>query len=247
MAEGPARSIWLRPERAARGPAPEYSRSRIAAAGIALADADGLGAVTMRAVAEALGTGPASLYRYVATRSELIELMVNEVNGEMDLAASGTGHWLQDLLILARQSRDVYLRHPWLLDAGGLDGPIGPNAVDYLEHALAALSGVDVDPRTKLEAIGVLSGLVSLLVRAEIAQGTHGRTLPQWQQDQTVYLREVVTAGRHPHLAAALATRPPEADPVEPLFDRVVARVLTGLLQPDAGAVERTGVSALPP
>ncbi|MEV0400428.1 TetR/AcrR family transcriptional regulator [Actinoallomurus sp. NPDC050550] len=233
MAEDPDRSIWLRPERGARGPAPEYSRIRIAAAGVALADADGLGAVTMRAVADALGTGPASLYRYVATRDELIELMINEVNGEIDLAAPGAGHWLQDLLTLARQGRDIYLRHPWLLDAGGLDDPIGPNAVDYLEHALAALAGVDTDPRTKLEAIGVLNGLVALLARAEIAQGTTGRTLPQWQRDQAAYLSEVVKAGRHPHLAAALAARPPEDDPAESLFDRVITRVLTGLLRQD--------------
>ncbi|GAA4624304.1 TetR/AcrR family transcriptional regulator C-terminal domain-containing protein [Actinoallomurus vinaceus] len=232
MTEGPVRSIWLRPERGARGPAPEYSRGRIATAGVALADADGLAAVTMRAVADALGTGPASLYRYVATRDELIELMINEVNGEFDHTAPGGGHWLQDLLALARQSRGIYLRHPWLLDATGLDGPIGPNAVDYLEHALAALSGVDVDPRTKLEAIGVLNGLVALLARAEIAQGTAGRTLPQWQREQTAYLSEALKAGRHPHLAAALATRPPEAEPAESLFDRVVARVLTGLLHP---------------
>jgi AcrR family transcriptional regulator len=61
-------SIWTRPERSARGPAPEHSRAEIASAGVTLADASGLGAVTMRSAAAAIGTAPASLYRYVASR-----------------------------------------------------------------------------------------------------------------------------------------------------------------------------------
>jgi hypothetical protein len=52
-------------------------------------------------------------------------------------------------------------------------------------------------------------------------------------RDQAAYLSDVVTAGRHPHLAAALAARPPEDDPAESLFDRVITRVLTGLLRQD--------------
>ena len=64
----PGGSIWTRPERAPRGPVPEHSRAKIAAAGILIADADGLGAVTMRSVAAAVGTGPASLYRYVVRK-----------------------------------------------------------------------------------------------------------------------------------------------------------------------------------
>ena len=62
---GRGRSIWSRAERSARGPAPEHSRAEIASAGVRLADGSGLGAVTMRSVAAAIGTAPASLYRYV--------------------------------------------------------------------------------------------------------------------------------------------------------------------------------------
>src|ERR1039457_7550624 len=75
-------SIWARPERSARGPSPEHSRAEIASAGIRLAAADGLSAVTMRSAASAIGTAPASLYRYVATRDELVELMADQVYGE---------------------------------------------------------------------------------------------------------------------------------------------------------------------
>src|ERR1700735_1998100 len=78
----PPPSIWLRPERSARGPVPEHSRAEIARAAVTLADEGGLTAVTMRSVAAAIGTGPASLYRYVTTRDEILELMADEAAGE---------------------------------------------------------------------------------------------------------------------------------------------------------------------
>ncbi|BCJ34660.1 TetR family transcriptional regulator [Actinocatenispora thailandica] len=234
MAEPSTHSIWLRPERSGRGPTPTFDRDRIAAAGVALADADGLPAVTMRAVAVALGAGPASLYRYVATRDELLELMIDQVNGEISYAALGSGHWLDDLLALARQSRGVYLAHPWLLDATATRPPMGPNAVSYLEHALAALAELDVGPRTKLEAIAILNAVVSTLTRAIHTQRLAGQTIPRWQQDQAEYLAQVAMAGHHPNLATALAGQPSGAeDSSESFFDRILTRVLTGLLQPD--------------
>ena len=245
-------SIWLRPQRAGRGPAPEYSRSRIATVAVALADAEGLSAVTMRAVAVALETGPASLYRYVQNRDELIELMADEANGEIGYAGLGAGDWLDDLLVLARESHGVYLRHPWLLEAVASHQPIGPRAVDYLERALAALAALDLDNRVKFEAIGMLGGLVQQLARMEVAQRSVGRSVPQWQQTQAEYLAQVALAGEHPHLAAAMAAQAmaqaqamtqgvattAEARTAagsgsdEPQFDRVVRRVLVGLLQP---------------
>ena len=163
-------SIWLRPARGSRGRAPEHTRDGIAAAAVRLADTDGLGAVTMRSVAEALGGGSASLYRYVESRDELVALMVDQVNGEIDYTVLHHADWLADLLALGRQSRDVYLRHPWLTDAPPRTGDLGPNAVEYLEHALGALQDLDVDGHRKLEAIGVFSAVVRLLARTEIEQ-----------------------------------------------------------------------------
>ena len=74
--------IWARPERAAKGPAPSRSRAQIAAAAVQLADDEGLEAVSMRKVAAALGIGAASLYRYIESKDELYELMVDHVEGE---------------------------------------------------------------------------------------------------------------------------------------------------------------------
>src|SRR6201986_168632 len=90
-----APSIWLRPERSARGPVPEHSRAEIAQAAVALADEGGLAAVTMRSVAAAIGTGPASLYRYVATRDEILELMIDEAGGEYRFGPTAAGEPVQ--------------------------------------------------------------------------------------------------------------------------------------------------------
>src|SRR5688572_23857394 len=137
-----SRSIWLRPERTGRGPVPEHARARISAAAVALADAHGLGAVSMRRLASVLGTGPASLYRYVDSRDEPLDLMADAGAGGLDLSRPPSGDWRAGLVALAHGLRDAYRRHPWLLDLVRGRVGIGARAVDQLEYALAALARV---------------------------------------------------------------------------------------------------------
>lgn len=227
-------SIWTRPERSARGPSPEHSRAKIASAGITLADASGLAAVTMRSVAAAIGTAPASLYRYVATRDELVELMADQVYGEYSYGEPGSGHPVTDLLGLAHQGRAIYHRHSWLLDVRAAGNLPGPNAIAFLEHALAALAGTDLTGPARLETVGLFSGAVRLFAQAEIEQQQAGRDTAQWQGSLASYLLPIAAAGQHPHLAAAFADQPALDDPGQhqPLFDRAMTRILTGLLPP---------------
>jgi AcrR family transcriptional regulator len=227
-----SRSIWLRPERSGRGPAPEHDRVRIAAAAIALADAGGLDAVSMRKLATTLGTGPASLYRYVDSRDELLELMVDAVAGELDLTRPPSGDWRADLIALAHQLRTTYRRHPWVLDlVPGRVGP-GPRAVAQLEYALAVLAELDVAGAVKLEAVAMLNGVVALAVRTELAVGS----TTAWSAAQAEFLGAVVAAGRHPHLASALADAADTAPAGEDdLIDRILPRMLAGLLESGPG------------
>ena len=231
---GPGRrgaSIWTRPERAARGPAPEHSRAEIATAGVTLADARGLAAVTMRSVAAAIGTAPASLYRYVATREELVELMADQVNGEFRYHGPMSGDPVADLLGLAHQGLAIYHRHPWLLDIPATGSLPGPNAVAFIEHTLAALAGTPMSAQAKLETIGLFSGAMRLFAQAEITQQRAGQDTAQWQESLTGYLLQIAAGGQHPHLAAALAGQPGGGPvPQEPLFHRAMTRILTGLL-----------------
>jgi AcrR family transcriptional regulator len=231
---GLGQSLWARPERAARGPAPEHSRAQIAAAGVTLADASGLGAVTMRSAAAAIGTAPASLYRYVAGREELVQLMADQVYGEFSFSEPVSGHPVSDLLGLARQGLAIYRGHPWLLDVPATGNLPGPNAVAFIERSLAALAGTDLTGPAKLETVGLFSGVVRLFAQTEIGQQRAGQETAQWQQSLTRYLWELAAAGQHPHLAAALADQPAANNPAagEPTFERAMTRILNGLLQP---------------
>jgi AcrR family transcriptional regulator len=225
--------VWTRPQRGSRGPAPERSREQITAAAVALADEGGLEAVSMRQVARALGTGPASLYRYIDSRDDLIDLMADQVTAELDLSSPPDPHWPAALVALAVQSKAVYLRHPWLLDVMAQRTPLGPRAVDYTEYVLRILDPVPASARTKLEIVGILSGLVTLFARTEVNLRRDGATLDQRQAAQAAYLARIAADGAHPHLLAALTATAASAapEPDDAVFERVMHKILGALVR----------------
>ncbi|WP_147138660.1 TetR/AcrR family transcriptional regulator [Stackebrandtia albiflava] len=220
MADTPA-PIWSRPERAATGRPPEHSRDEIAAAATVIADREGVEAVSMRRVAAELGTGAATLYRYVVSRDELLDLMV-------DAAASGyrfappTGDWVADLLDVADQSRRIMRAHPWLPALTTRPLSPGPHGVALLEHAMAVLAGHPATASRKLSGFAVFNGAVAMLVRYELDDR------PQDAARRGAYLRDAVAAGDRPHLAAVLAAADP-ADSADRFHD-VLRGILHGLL-----------------
>lgn len=221
--------MWNRRERGARGPVPERSRAQITAAAIELADEGGLAAVSMRQVAKRLGTGPASLYRYVATRSDLLDLMADAAAGEVYLGGPLSGDPVEDLATLAGRAKLVHLRHPWLLDLP-TEPTLGPRGMDYLEHALRVLAPTSLTSPAKLETIGLLNGLVTLFARTELRR-RNSPTDPQLAHAS--YLAAAATEERHPFIVAALGGSP-DTDAhqdVHTLFERMVRRVLTGLIE----------------
>lgn len=228
------RAIWLRPARSGRGPVPEHSAEEIARAAIALADVRGLAAVTMRAVAAAIGTAPATLYRYIDTRGELLELMADQAVGEYSLPEPDTADPAAALLALGHQTLDIYRRHPWLLDVPAASGLPGPNALAVMDHALAILSGTVLSGPAKLEVFGLFTGAVRAFAQMEADQQRAGRDTAAWQASVAAYLIEVVATGRYPHLAGVLSSPPAAGDlgPQEPLFGRALTRILSGLLPP---------------
>jgi AcrR family transcriptional regulator len=224
--EGEGEGASQEPTGARRGRTPSRSSREIADAAIALADRDGLPAITMRAVARAIGTGAASLYRYVSTRNELIELMVEEVNGEFDLHGSATGSWVDHMLDLAQQARAIYRRHPWMLEALDTTPALGRNGYAYLDHALAVLAATGADGRTRLEAVGVFTGLVRMLCKQESDHLRAVRAKAPEHAALSTDLAAMASTGSYPHLAAALA----DTGPIDDQFDRILRRVITGLL-----------------
>ncbi len=215
--------IWMRPAQAAVGRPAERSRAEITAAAVALADEEGLEAVSMRRVATALGTGAASLYRYVANRDDLLELMIDSTAGEYDLPAP-SGDWQADLLAVARQARQIMRRHPWLPALVITRPALGPCGIDVLEHVLDVLADHPADAAAKLEAFALLFALTALFVQNEraAADPESGR--------QAEYLRHVAAAGTHPRLTELLAGAAKRDGDARDQQETVLVRALAGVL-----------------
>jgi AcrR family transcriptional regulator len=219
--------IWLRPERASLGRPAERSRAEITATAVAIADGDGLDAVSMRRVAAELGTGAASLYRYVETRDDLLDLMSDAVAAEYRTDRT-TGDWLHDLVDVGLQARDLLRRHRWLIAIMATRVTVGPNAVRLIEHVLQILKDHPADAETKLEMFAVLNGMAVLFVQNELA-GEAAST-----QRQAGYLVHAAESGDFPLLATLLAggtgVRAPRS--AADRFADVLERVLAGLVGP---------------
>lgn len=216
-------TIWNRRDRGARGPQAEHNRAEIAAAAVLLADAGGLSAVSMRAVASAITTTAGSLYRYLSSRDELLELMVDAVLAELRLDQDSTGGWLDDMMTVAHDQLAVYKRHSWLLEATLTGGAIGPNGIGYFEACLRILAPLHCGTARKLEAIAMMTGVVSLFARAAGAGAARPTSNPFALASPDV----------HPYLTAALVKAAPANAP-DDLFERTTRSVLRGLLVEDS-------------
>jgi AcrR family transcriptional regulator len=216
-------TIWMRREHATVGRPAERSRAELTSVAIAVADREGVDAVSMRRVAVELGTGPASLYRYVASRDDLLDLMADSVAGEFELTGR-TGDWLADLLDVGWQARQIMLRHQWLPALVINRGALGPRGADLLEYVLGLLADQPADGITKVEAFGMLMAVTAAYVQHEISAGQAG------QQRQAAYLERVAADGEHPQIAGLLAGPVSSAAHDQERFALVLARVLTGLL-----------------
>lgn len=176
----------------------------------------------MRRVAAALGTGAASLYRYVATRDDLLDLMTDSTAAEYHLTTP-SGDWQADLLDIAQQARQIMRRHPWLPTLVITRPVLGPHGIDLLEHLLDVLAGHPAEPARKLEAFALMNALTAVYVQNE-----QSATDPVAQR-QAAYLRHVAAAGTHPRITALLAAPPPEGTPHD-RFATVLTRTVAGVL-----------------
>ncbi|MDQ0598066.1 AcrR family transcriptional regulator [Streptomyces canus] len=219
--------LWLSSARPRRGRKPAYSREAITAAAVALADAEGLEAVTMRKVAAQVGAGAMSLYSYAPDKETLLELMVDHVSGELPTTNTPTGDWRADLKAIAHLQRAHMLRHPWLPAALAARRIPGPNTLAFLERVLAILRPTGLDGAAKLEVFAQLTAFVAGHVAHEIAR-TAASQSPDRAAAEARYLAAVAADGCHPELAEALAAPGRPLTP-EATFTRFLNRLIDGL------------------
>ena len=133
------------PRRGARGPQPKVTTSDAVSAAIALADRDGLAAVTVRRLAVDLDVAPMSLYTYVGPHEDLLVLMADQVNAEMARPSFGRRGWRARVRAVAEANRRLSLEHPWLLDVGDQRVALGPGTIAKYDYELGAVEPLGLD------------------------------------------------------------------------------------------------------
>ncbi|MGW0006950.1 TetR/AcrR family transcriptional regulator [Nocardia grenadensis] len=195
--------VWERPEPPERPVPAPLSRERIVEAAIRLADADGLAAVSLRKVAAALEVGPMRLYGYIATKEELLDLMVDTVYAEIRPTGAG---WREVLRSLAETTRQAVHRHEWFADLVGGRPQLGPHALARGEAVVAGMGGVEVD--AVMPVVDAVNAYVIGAVRREVAERRAERVTGmderQWQAAFGPYLERTFATGRFPALATVI-------------------------------------------
>lgn len=141
-----------------RGPKREMSVERIVEAAVEIADADGLGAVSMAAVASRLGYTPMSLYRYVSAKDDLVLLMQEEATGLPPSSIGALEGWRTRLEELYRAQVHVYMRHPWVLEVPISGSPSTPHSAAWMDAGLAALEGTPLSHGERMSVMLAITG-----------------------------------------------------------------------------------------
>jgi AcrR family transcriptional regulator len=193
-------TVWTRAERKSR---PTLSREAIVRAAVAVADAEGLDAVSIRRVATELGARAMSLYTYIARKEDLLDLMADEVAAETVPDLPLPQDWREATIAIARLERQAAHRHPWIISLiarRAETSTLGPNTLRHLELSLAALDPLDATPAQKWQIMLAVGDYASGFVLRESREraGTAGHNV--------AHLRTLAAGGEFPRLTALLGT-----------------------------------------
>ncbi|MFJ8230687.1 TetR/AcrR family transcriptional regulator [Streptomyces sp. NPDC094448] len=200
--------MWGLGERPTRGPKPGLTLDAIVDKGIAVADAEGLAAVSMRRIANELGTGTMSLYRYVPGKAELLDLMLDKVSDPGDWETGPDEEepgWREALEEMARGYLTLYQEHPWLLRINQARTVLGPSTVRSLDVALYTLRGMLLTDPEKISVIisvqSLVSGVARMIADAEEAAEQTGLSHADFWGAQEPFLDAAMESGRFPLVA----------------------------------------------
>ncbi len=228
--------LWGRVKQPKRGPKLSLSGEEIARRAIAIADAEGLPAVTMRRVAEELGVTAMSLYTYFPGKSELLDVMVDLALGHVNLDAEVPGGWRPKLEHVSREKWAMWLRHPWMLEISTSRPVMGPNLIARYEYELCAVDGLGLEIVDMDRVVSLVDGYVHGAARGavESARGGQltGTTDEEWFRSFEPHLREVAPEDQFPlasKVGAAAAEEYGGVYPADNYFEFGLARILDGI------------------
>jgi AcrR family transcriptional regulator len=233
----PARTLallWNTGSSPRYGPARRLRVEAVVEAATGLADREGLGAISMRRVAEQLGVSAMTLYTYVPGKAELLDLMLDAAYQRLAKADTGGRPWRDRLTAVADANRALYLAHPWLSSVSTLRPPLGPGLMAKYEHELAALEGLGL---TDVEMDDSLTFLLSFVqanaLAAQDARVARARMNDeQWWAANAPLLERVLDPDAYPlavRVGAAAGAAHGSAHDPEHAYRFGLRRVLDGL------------------
>lgn len=189
-----------------RGPRPKLTLQQVVEAGIRLADAEGIEALSMRKLAQSLNVGTMSLYRYVPSKSELLDLMLDAVVGPSESRKTAVdAGWRAFLATTAREARELYLTHPWTLQANWSRPVLGPNSVADLELFMHGVAALSLGDREKMDLATAIESYVMGSARQELlwltASSESGLSDDEFWAHQAPTLTRAMESGRFPAMA----------------------------------------------
>lgn len=200
--------LWRRStaaRKAATGRPPKLTVDAVVTAAIAMADADGLPATSMARLGTALGVGTMTLYSYVPSRAELVDLMVDEVLTRRALPAPGEprpADWQDQVRLYAERTRTMYVEHPWLAQVSTVRPPIGPGMLAEREYVLSTVSGLGLPTDRVNTAAVTIQAFVTAAARgaaesAELRRVT-GQSHDDWWLERNRLWADWFDVERHP-------------------------------------------------
>jgi AcrR family transcriptional regulator len=173
--------------RATTGRPARLSVDAVVGAAIGLADAEGLTAASMARLATTLGVGTMTLYTYVKSRSDLLDLMVDQVLLERALPGPGQARpegWRAQLELFGERTRAVYRSHPWLAQISRMRPPIGPGTIAESEYVLSVMAQTGLPLEQLSTAVTMITGFVTAAAHrdaeAELLRRATGESNDTW-------------------------------------------------------------------
>ena len=218
--------------RRSTGPEGGLTLQGIVAAGVKVADAEGLAAFSMRRVASEVGVATMSLYRHVADKDDLLLQMMDAVFRSWQLPPDPPSTWRPRLEVVARLIWDGCRQHPWLASALSITRPQAlAGGLAISEFALTALDGLGLDHETTFTAYITLVNYVrgtalNLELEAE-AEAVTGVDNEEWTNAQASRMRVLAETGEFPVFTRYVSQ---EYDfDLDKLFEFGLGRLLDGI------------------